>query len=624
MTFSPLKRWPHVSRNSADISNLTGGVYGVDAEWDIRTNKPSVLGISDGERIVCVNFNKGADRFAALARGDNRWILHNGLQADLPVFREQGIDIDPNSVDDTILWHWLTSPNLCKTKAKSQDDESERRGAGFLNLYSMCSIYTDAPNWKACRGDLCDGPCPEHDVFGYCGNDAYWPMIALPKMKKVAQLRGVDKLYAMNRDASVVFSEMSQRGVFTDVRKTEELRESFKADRERIKGQLSFNPNSPKQVLEKWPFLDDTTEDTIAEAAAEYNDPELTLLAEYKELGKGVDSWLAPLEFNYKSNRWSGYVDKAGYVHPRFGMFTSSGRCNCVGPNFQNVAKNSRIRECIVAPEGMQIVEADYSNAENRVFMWMAGYTDLPKDLHSWVVELVGITAEDEFAKAYPGKDGRPSPRQAAKSFAHASHYGEGLALLTREKLRSPDIRAQVAKGCRLVFEDWTFGGKYVSFTGVNLAKRAFGKATVETRRKALDIQQKYFRAFPRLRDLQRRITCEVDRERMVKPPSGLFVPSYGEPEDRIKTALAIFGSQPVAHLSKLALLESRKQTDLIPVMQIHDAIVYYCDKGLSPKRVQEACTEMMVLDCGDMLGLRIPIDIKVGDSWDKMHDLVV
>lgn len=629
MNFKPLRNWPHISRNPEDISKLTGGVYGVDAEWDIRYNRPTVLGLSDGNRTVCVPWGQGRGYFSTLAGKERSvWVLHNGLQADLPVFMGEGVALSSDTVEDTIIWHWLTSPNLCKTQNKTSEDGTEKRGAGFLNLYAMCSIYTDAPNWKACRGDLCEGPCPEHDVFGYCGNDAYWPMVALPHMKKIAQLRGVDKLYPLHRNLSVVLSEMTERGVLVDVKYIETLRGEFDAAKQSIRASLSFNPESPKQVIAKFPRLSDTTEESIRDAVEESSDPELQTLLDYKELGDGPDRWFAPKV--WKKKDWEGYVDESGRVHPRFNCFTSSGRLASAGPNFQNVAKRrldrhtgenvgKRIRKAVIAPDGYQLVEADYKNAEGCVILWEAGYdlADVPKDFHGWMQELCGIGPSDPFALALGG------PKDASKSVTHASNYMEGLQLKTREELRKPVALAEIAAGARLVYEDWTFKDKIVTFTGANLARRAFGDASRENRRKALDIQVRYIeRAFPKIRQLQRKITKEIERERMIKPPSGLFIPSYGYDEDRIKTAVAVYGQQPVAHLTKLALCLSKQQTELIPVLQVHDSLLFYAPLSMPPKQIRQWIEGLMCVEDLEMPGLKLRVDIKVGMNWCDMVQL--
>lgn len=629
MNYIPQREWPRVHRTISHFDSLSGSVIGNDAEWDMHYNRPTIVAFSDGDTTICTPWNVALPHFRRLAgRKDITWVLHNGLAADIPIFREHGVNIAPEQVQDTILWWWLTHPNLCKTTKKSRTDESERRGAGYMNLYAMASVFTSLPNWKVHRGDPCSGPCPTCDPFGYCGLDALAPVLALPGLQRMAALRGVDHLYPLHRDLMVAFSEMSARGVRVDASYVEKLHDDLITAKTGIRAKLPFNPESPKQILAEYPELRDTSEQSVRDAVEAGADDTLELLLEYKELGDGPDRWFAPREWNAKNRDWTGYVDKNGYIHPRFSPFTSSGRIAAAGPNPQNIAKRrlnrgtgenigGSIRRAVIAPEGQMLIEADYKNAENRVMLWLAGYTEIPDiDFHDYMREIIGIKPTDPFALALGG------PRSAAKSVIHATNYLEGLKLRDRSELRKADLITEQASGALLVFEDWTFCGKVVTFTGANLARRAFGTASRENRKRALDIQVAYFKAFPKLRELQKRITTEIERERMVKPPSGLFVPSYGFPEDRLKTALAIFGQQPVAHLTKLALIEARKQADLSAIMQVHDALVFYCDRGMNGNRIREIVQALMVRETASMPGLVIPVDIKTGLNWADMEAL--
>jgi len=87
-------------------------------------------------------------------------------------------------------------------------------------------------------------------------------------------------------------------------------------------------------------------------------------------------------------------------------------------------------------------------------------YRDLPQfattydekdDLHSWMVENMGVKETDPFAQALG------SARDAAKSVTHATDYGEGLQLIEQGALRSPRIKREVEVGARVVYPDWRF-----------------------------------------------------------------------------------------------------------------------------------------------------------------------
>lgn len=537
---------PTVLRYPSAIDALEPTPYlGWDWEWSIRTGTPTILGVSDGKTTVSVSHDAGFPRLLSLLERYPQTVLvgHNVLQADLQVAASLGWHINPKQVEDTIIRHWLLNLHLCKNSKKADDGEGERRGRGWMNLWAFCSLYTDAPNWKSCTDEeLCleeKRPCPEHDVWGYNGSDAYWPVVALPKALQLSKLRGVDKLYPLHREVSLVLAKMTQDGLRVDVPYVDDLRQEFLQrkqeywNKETGRGLLPFNPDSPKQIQvyfkSKGIELEDTFEETIAAAAETYDLPELDMLVEQKELGDGPDRWFAPREWSYKHNEWEGYVDDSGYIHPSFAFFTSSARLVSSNPNCQNISVRraevgSKIRRCVIAPEGYWLYESDLSNAENRIFLHLAGYEIPNIDLHKWVRDTIGLTDDMPFAQKF-AKEGKSASREASKSLTHGADYGEGLSLISREDLRKPSMLREIAVGARVVFRDWTFldGNReyIVSFTGANLAERAFGNRSYESRKLALEAQEKYFARFPKIRDLQRRITKQIEKERCVRPPNG-------------------------------------------------------------------------------------------------------
>lgn len=637
--FTPLKSWPLVERRAEAIRELRPAPYlSWDLEWSIRNNRPTILGVSDGERTVSAPYEDAKHYFLELlSRFPAARILgHNVVSADLPVADAEGIHISLGQVEDTILWHWLTNMSLCKGTKKADDEEGEKRGRGFMNLFAYCSFYEAVPNWKECVGEeqclLESRPCPKHDAFGYNGNDCYWPVKAFPKMLQRARMLGVDKLYPLHRDVAHVLAKMRERGVKVDVPYVDKLRGDFERACEETAKTFPFNPDSPKQVVSyfkaKGILLENAQEQTIRDAVEEEDDEELEKLLDYKELGNGPDRWFAPRCFDYDRNTWTGYVDGSGFIHCNLQFFTSTGRLACSNPNLQNVAKRrrdratgeslgKRIRRAIVAPDGYYLYRADLKNAENRVFLHLAGYDSIPNiDFHAHMRDMIGIKEDDPFAIS------QGNAREAAKTVTHATDYMEGIKLLTPTEFGKPRIQAEIRAGVRVAFPDWRVFGKIVTFTGINLARRAFGAASWENRKKALAVTMKYFAGFPKLRGLQMEITKQVERERCVRPPTGYVLASYGFEEDRLKTAAAMWGSNPVAHVTKYALLNAENHPRLIPVLQIHDEILFYVDKKYEPKEVAKWIRECMEIGTPELPKLVIPADPSWGENWTDQNKI--
>lgn len=670
--FKPLSTLPPVSRDPGDILKLFGPqaehiqslarralgvtrpILGCDLEYretERYVEEPTVLGVSDGYLTVSVPFDEGLAFFKELrVRHPNiLFVGHAFTSADKFAFRQVGEIIELEDIEDTIIRFFLTNAHLCKSGAKVEDGDGEKRGKGYMNLWTFLSIYTDFYNYKECWGASCRHEfCPKHDVWGYNGADSSGPIFAIPQIITQSKIRGVDKLYSLHRELAYVLGEMSRYGVQVDREYlfgnsslgTLGLQGEFELNKRRIEESLSFNPKSNKAALsyfkERGIELKDWTEDTIRKGVEEFDDEELAICLDYKELGNGTDRWFAPVSKD-KSGDWTGYMDQRGKIHPRLGMFTSTGRLQCTSPNLQNVAKRrmdrhicecgirkeehtsisghefkgaslgKMVRRAIIASPGHYLLKADYSNAENRVFLFLGGH-HIPNeiDLHLRVSDIANLTPEMEFSISLGG------PREAAKSIQHAGNYLEGLQLKHPAELRTARMKAEIDAGARLVFPDWMFNGKIVTFTGSNLARRAFGDASWTNRAKALEVASKYFGGFPGARDLQKRITKQAETQKAIITPHGYYLLSFGDDEERCKTGAAMWGSNPVAHFTKLALVslwrEFQQGSPFRPVLQVHDEIIGEVPLDIPPDKAAAILRVNMEIETPEVPGLILPI----------------
>lgn len=661
--YTPLKSYPPVLRHPEIIGELEGFVRGLDLEWDPKTGKLTILGLSDDKKAVSVPYADGRDRLAALARdGRYTFVGHNIIMADATALTKDGIHMPYTRYNDTIIKFWLNNSHLCKTTSKaSLEEEDEKRGRGFMNLGTMLSIYTDLPRHKECqeayhveihkeptgvlyktgkrKGEMkyknvkeqivdhaCNGPCPDHRPFDYNGIDTIGPVLALPKLDYQIKIRGLEKLYDLHAELAVLLAKMRERGVPVSLPYVEKLQEDFtrmKGEiRERLQPIIAKKDVSPKaKAWFKENFnitLPNLQEQTIRDFVEMYPNCEpLGDLLEFKELGAGSDRW-------YGRKYLVPYDSKTGFIHPGLNYFTSSGRMMCSGPNMQNVVKRridrktgekvgKKMRRAIAAPEGFYLYRADYKNAENRNYLYLAGYKEIPnEDFHTWMQHEMGITEKDPFAIAMGGA------REGAKSIVHATDYLEGLKL---EPYLSPKVKREVELGIRVAYPDWKFEGKIVTFTGINLARRVFGDASWDHRRAAIRGQQAYFGKFELLRDLYKRITRQVEQEKVVRPPHGYFLQSYGYAEDRLKTAAAVWGSQPVAHYTKIALLNAENR-GLNPILQIHDELLFLVSRAVNPRVVKSWIVDSMYFDTPEMPGFRIPVDVSFGKNWADQEEI--
>jgi hypothetical protein len=470
-----------------------------------------------------------------------------------------------------------------------------------------------------------------------------------------SRMRNTSHLYDLHRELLYVLTDMSRYGIQTDGPYIETLREELRQDRERIAKGLTFSPTSPKQVVEHFKSkgirLSDAQETTIREACDEYDDPELHALLEFKELGNGPDRWFG-----------ERFVDAYGRVHPRISIFTSSARMMCSGPNFQNLAHwrvNRRQCECrhevtihsdstgpcsecacpkfkpvniggkvrrgVIASPGTYLGKFDLKNGEGRVMFHFAGI-QVPADAHTFTADLCKLTDDMEYCRREGGR------RQAAKKIVHASSYLEGIQLKTAAELRSPNIQKEISYGARVVYPDWMFEGKTVTFTGANFSQRVWGDKTLANRKKTIDlIEGQYFANIPAIREFQKRITGECERHRAIVTPLGYYISSYGQAEDRCKTAAAVWGSQPVGHLTKIGLVRAARAhkagRPMRPLLQEHDSILYEIAEHVSPEQATAWMHEDGMVEMPEITGLVIPLDCGVSlpianepSNWRDIH----
>src|SRR3990172_5858067 len=59
--------WPRISRNPEDILRLKPPVYGLDWEWNVRDERPTIMGVADAETAVGTTHEQGLPYLQALA-----------------------------------------------------------------------------------------------------------------------------------------------------------------------------------------------------------------------------------------------------------------------------------------------------------------------------------------------------------------------------------------------------------------------------------------------------------------------------------------------------------------------------------------------------------------------------
>jgi len=644
--------YPTIHRSTNDIPFIytkasEQGWIGIDLEWT-PDEVPTLVSFSAQGHAVSVAWDLGWSLVKECLRDGLKMVGHAITDADRPII-ERNLGARPyklNQYQDTMIWHYLCNAEFCKAGGKGKDDK-ESRGAGYMDLWTMASLYTDLPQWKRCRGNSCVGPCPDCDHVGYNAVDAVAVDLAYEPLMKDALDKDIPvELYNHVQQIAALGHKMKTRGVKIDRPYVDGLEASFIAHKKDLfpshfetKGKSGktlknprkvwdapFNPMSPKEPIEwfaEWEIdLPSTSLVDIQrvlkgrdfEDVHEFSKPSiwLNLYASYKAAGKGLSSW-----FDER------YMDALGYCHPRIiACGTSTGRLASASPNFQNIPARGfgkDVRRAIIprSPD-LKILKADSRQLELRMCLWASGVReDFGDDAFMWLVQKDPEMFEEAAHLAGRGM----TPRDIAKRVSHAGDYLEGVMVLSGVDLQKSYTRQAVRAGALVIYEDWEYGGGYVAFTGTNLARALYGDATFANRKKALQIQEAYFGRFKQIRQWHRAISVKADGG-FVQSVTGRYLKLRGTAEEKIKIAAAFYGQGQASEVIQDAML-ALDQAGHTPILMVHDEIVVEVPKEWKDKRCYDLM-QMMAEPDKRLDGFSCPIKVEVGDNWLDCREINV
>lgn len=635
--------FPPILRDAAGVKEILADIpdgVGIDLEFSPTTGRPTILGIAN--RKTCVGIPWDAElcklTIETAQRKHVKLVGHSVIGADRPVVEgATGVKTALYDWECSMTRFYLANQDFTKTPGKDED-EDDSGAMGFLGLWTMASLYTSLPNWKSCRGNACDGPCPLHQPFDYCAIDSWAGLEGAFNLRQdMAEKHIPERLYEDLLKLSEIADLMQRRGVAVDQQFVAKLEKSFEAKKAElfpfqvVGGKTvytQFNPKSGKQVLSYFSTRGiplSSTEKSEVRAALDKELRKLSLdideassaklpdtvdnlyrLWQYKDAGKGLASWFA-----------AKYVDKDSLSHPRWIVCgTSTGRMASSNPNYTNIPARgfgAQVRNAIVPREkGLVLLKADASQMELRKCLHAAGVErKLSKDAFTDLV----VAAAGKFDKAAELYHG--NARDMAKSTSHAGNYGEGLQVLFPKDLDRATIKKEIDVGARLLFRDWEYAGGLVSFTGANLAQRIFGDKSYESRKKALEIQEIYFEAFPEIRPWQKKVSHIIQDKKAIQSGTGRHLQLYGSPEDNLKIALAFIGQGEGADFMQEKIRRYYDELGVLWLLFVHDEAVFEVPAEWSTAKLRDY-TAILMEESGNLPGFSCPFKFKLGPSWGE------
>jgi DNA polymerase-1 len=350
-----------------------------------------------------------------------------------------------------------------------------------------------------------------------------------------------------------------------------------------------FNLGSPKQlqqilfeeqgipVKKKTPGgQPSTAEDVLHELAADYELPDIIL--SHRSLSKLKSTYTdkLPLEISPKTGR----------VHTSYHQaVTSTGRLSSSNPNLQNIPirteEGRKIRKAFIAPDGWQVMAADYSQIELRIMAHLSQDENLLKAFKDGI-DIHSQTASQVFGVALDDVDS--SQRRAAKAINFGLMYGMSAFGLSKQLHVS---RKEAAGYMTQYFNQFPKVEAFID----GIKEQAAEQGYLDT----LFGRRLYF---PDIKNRNARVRAGSER-------AAINAPMQGTAADIIKKAM-------------LAVYQEIKSADDIKlVMQVHDELVFEIKHSTA-----EGWSEKIKTIMENVVSLDVPLEVEygIGKNWDEAH----
>ena len=474
-------------------------------------------------------------------------------------------------------------------------------------LAFLCSMYTDQPYYKD------DISSKDHEVFlKYNALDSCITRECADAIEQeLKEFKVADFYFGFVHKLIVPLTEMGHRGIKIDMPFRAATQERLKAEIVELQGKLDtaaghpLNVNSTPQ-MRAYLYEELKNEKQTKVRKSKKSDEKTTSISTDAESIKklyaqsGNESLPLILGIRERQKLLSTYfeaaVDPDGRMRTTYKIAgTKSGRLSSAqtifgtGLNIQNVPAGDA-RRLFIADEGCTLIQGDLSQAEARVVAFMANDERLIRvfeeggDIHRRNASII-------FHKE--PADVTNDERQLAKKIVHASNYGMG----PRQ------------------FKDTCF--------------QELGMEITEAR--ARELLNMYFAQFIGISRWHTEIQSQVKRNRTLTTPYGrkrMFFGYIGD--DLFREAYSFIPQATVVdHLNKSlldldALFKSNPGSGAQLMMQVHDSLLVQC-----PDAKVETVMDLMrqyidrpVPAQRNTLSFRIPVDFKVGKSWQDLKEL--
>lgn len=365
--------------------------------------------------------------------GDRPRKVGQDLKADIQRLRKWGVELG-GIAGDTIVASYLIDPSATHTLDAMALRHLEHRNLTYEEVAGKGKkeIAFDEVTIEA--------------ATKYSGEDACVTFRLNEKFLPLLKERELTKLYdEVEVPLIPILADMEYRGILVDKAQLGAMEKDLARDMKGLEESIhelaggAFNVNSPKQLSQvlfeklKLPVIKktktgiSTDESVLAKLAAEH--AICAKILDFRELAK--------LRSTYVEGLLAQVHSETGRVHTSFNQtVAATGRLSSSNPNLQNIPVGHDrydIRKVFIAPDGMELFSADYSQIELRLLASMSGDKTLShafnegEDVHEF-------TARQIFGQ----QTVTPEQRRVAKTINFGVVYGQSAFGLSQTLGISP------------------------------------------------------------------------------------------------------------------------------------------------------------------------------------------
>ncbi len=341
-------------------------------------------------------------------------------------------------------------------------------------------------------------------------------------------------------------------------------------------GRAEINLDSQQQVTDALlnlgvPVPDTTRAWQLQPLAEKY--PVVAKLLEYRGVAKSLSS--------FGENILEFIEPKTGRIHADFRQIGApTGRFSCSNPNLQQIPHEQQYRRCFKAPDGKQLVIADYSQIELRILAEFSGDQNFIKafvsgeDFHT-------TTAAQVFGVA--PADVSSEQRSFAKRLNFGVVYGIGAS---RFGLMTGLSQNDAENTLRKYFGTYRGLDSYLRQSGSDvISKRVARTASNRMLRLRFD---------------------ETDRQQVASARRyGVNMPIQGTSADILKRALRILHDELRGTSGKLVNI-------------VHDEVIVECDAAEAEMMADKLDRSMCRAGEEFVKSVPVKVDVHVADEWTK------